>query len=320
MMTMKSYLRSVALLVFVWLSGVLAYGQNIYGFTSLDYDDQNDVVVAECQTIADYASAFYYTVYVSCSIVDNNHNQVAYGSATDSSNAGSVDVVVEADVAADGSYTATSRHNGDIYYYDWDSSCGYGRSCYSYYDIQNFSYWNDQLIDDLRAMDAELPGPEQVVNQQRLHAGNTHDNNAPPRPSILYAYAWQAGAEVNYYLLTSGRCISRQGWWVVEQQTDYDLTSDDNRWGSGTSGQHGPPDGFDDIIIFGGAWSSGQSFFISPAAGDSRHYPVTIEWIDGTQRNPNQQMIVHEADGTVLINGATAPSTKQTRPTFPCPL
>lgn len=311
---MRITIRIATILACCWLCGVVAHAQNIYGFTSLDYDDVNDVVIAECQTVADYSSASYYTVYVDCSIVDNDHVQVAYASASDSSDGGSVDVVIEADVTADASYTATSRHNGDIYYYDWDSSCGYARSCYSYYDVENLSYYNSQVIDDLRAMDAELSGPQQVVNQQRLHAGNTHDATTPPVPTVIKVKSWCPGghgALLEYWVLNGSGGISRQGWYVVEQQTDTSLTTS-TTFGPGTSYQKDDlrvGDKFDDDIgdlIFQSHISS-QTFFVTKAISGTTHYPLTILWFGPVNKSANAISI--SSANVVNINGDNTSSS-----------
>jgi hypothetical protein len=300
-------------------SALASLAQNIYGFTSLDYDEDANTVIADCETDIDYISMAYYTVDVGCSIVDNSHTQVAYGSATDYGHDGWVQVLVEANASPDVQYTATGRHNATVEYYDYDPGFG-GRCAYNCYDVFNFLSFTDQNIDAEDYVDFLGPGPFQYSNRQRLHAGNTHQTATPTAPTKIKVKTWcvgglngsgTTGATLEYWVLNSSGGISKQGWYVVEQQTDSALTSD-TTFGPGTSYRRDTSnigDKFEDDIgdFRNQPHTSTQTFFVTAATSGKPHHPLTIAWFGPVDRNSNDIPI--SSVNIVSINGETTPSS-----------
>ena len=107
--------RKSALCVLMFLLGIKCmYGQDIYGFTTIDFDNASDTVIAYCETDIDYSLQGEYEAMVHCSIInDNTGSEVTtrYNEDPGGYN-GYVDVELEVTGTPGTPYTASGVHSG----------------------------------------------------------------------------------------------------------------------------------------------------------------------------------------------------------------
>jgi hypothetical protein len=85
------------------------YGTGISGYTSIDYDEFTNTVMAYSETELDYELVGDYQAYVGLTVTKDASGIVASGSARDYYDDGFISI--EFDFAGEpGSYTATGRH------------------------------------------------------------------------------------------------------------------------------------------------------------------------------------------------------------------
>ncbi|HEX8070939.1 MAG TPA: hypothetical protein VF546_13370 [Pyrinomonadaceae bacterium] len=115
------------------------YRSGVSGYTSIDYDEFTNTVMAYSETDVDYYVAGDYQAYVSLTVTKDSSTVVASGSARDYYGDGYV--AIEFDFAGEGgsTYTATGRHRAYAQLWDYDDY--YYPYRYFYYDNWYFSYF-----------------------------------------------------------------------------------------------------------------------------------------------------------------------------------
>jgi hypothetical protein len=281
----------------VYMCAPHAHAQNIYGFASLDFDENSGGLFADCETDADYDATYYYDVGVTCEIWDDNETLIGTDEEESMSNESWIASYVSGSPVPDVGYTARATHWAHIFFF--------GVNMFD--DYYNLGYWEYQGIDSPNYYDFFLPGPPQTSPSQRRTAGRTNKYVKPERPGIVRGYYWCAsesltqGASVIYDLrYTVDGPVSNIGWYVIEHQTDTSLAT--SEFGPGTSWNI---DRFDDHIFDAFAvHDSVQTFTIASRIGGPQ-YPVGIEWFGGGERSSNT-IVINPGD-IVLINGQQTP-------------
>src|SRR5437588_687805 len=114
------------------------FGSGVSGYTSIDYDDSTNTVMAYSETDVDYDMGGDYQAYVGLTVTNDSGLIVASGSARDYDEVGSVAIELDFAGELDTTYTAVGRHRAYAYLWDYDDFYPYR---IFYYDDWYFTYF-----------------------------------------------------------------------------------------------------------------------------------------------------------------------------------
>lgn len=156
-----------------------ATAQSVDGYTSIEYDEFTNTVVAYSETTVDYDLMYDYQAYVTLSVVDSNLTPIGSRSARDSFDNGFISVTLEFSAAPDTIYTAKGTHRAYAQLYNYDYDYGYYpyRQYYYYYDYWWYGFYEGQGIYTPWYYRFFHNGFREVSRRSRLiPIGTTHDS------------------------------------------------------------------------------------------------------------------------------------------------
>ncbi len=218
------------LLLFTWS----AEAQHITGWAEAAYDTTNDQVLGICYTELDYDSMSHYRAFVSCTMVDANGNQMAYGEEEDFSSAGHVEVDLQAENTSydpGSEFRVIPKHWATQLDFDENPDCGEQRCDVVYFDPDNFGRFAGLSQTYGPWADFFGPGPFQSGFQRRLKLGDTPKTvkkpcakpvnwtqtalSGPSGGNFHFDYTWESSTGPNraYDLAASGCSIREEVWY-----------------------------------------------------------------------------------------------------------
>src|SRR5271170_7358062 len=104
---MKSFRLAIVVSAVIFCLCRVSSAQNAYGTATIDIDQDSGTVTATCETDLDGALDGNYNAWVTCSVTDQNGNQVANGSDADDGTNGYAEVVLTFAGTPGSTYTVT---------------------------------------------------------------------------------------------------------------------------------------------------------------------------------------------------------------------
>jgi Peptidase M15 len=131
--------RILLIVTTLLLGGIVLHAQQVYGWTSLEWDSGNQTLYGYGETDLDDYAALYYEASIYSHISDQNNKLLTSGTATDEGgNEGFIDISLTAPGTTGNTYTMSSIHHGMIIY---QSDCV--EPCTSYYE--DYYYYDSFL-------------------------------------------------------------------------------------------------------------------------------------------------------------------------------
>lgn len=124
------------------------YRPYVFGHTTIDYDEETNIVSAYAETDIDYFVDGDYEAQVNLIVKDDNGNIIASRSAFDNFDFGSISVEIEFPARPDTTYTATGSYHANATVYEDDTDLPRGSPNYGiwYDDPWGFSNFEGQNI------------------------------------------------------------------------------------------------------------------------------------------------------------------------------
>jgi hypothetical protein len=159
-----------------------ARAQTVSGYTSIDYDEDTNIVTAYSETDEDYDADTAYTAFVKLSVVDQDWNTMGFRSASDDGTYGFASVEIEFFGNPDKTYTATGMHRAYTTLWDYDYTFWPLYSVY-YYDPYYFTMYEGQNITAPWYYSFLGSGPMSTRPTQPIILGATADQASVQTPS-----------------------------------------------------------------------------------------------------------------------------------------
>lgn len=168
---------------FLCLLTVSATAQaNVSGYTSIDYDESTNTVIAYSETDTDYSLVGEYRAYVTMTVRKDSGSIVANGSANDTHGNGFASILLEFAGEPNTTYTAVGRHR--VYLELWDYYPTYPYEQF-FYDNWYFTNFEGQNINALRSYDFFSPSYFQFRRRNEIvPLGSTYDSVSTNRPIV----------------------------------------------------------------------------------------------------------------------------------------
>jgi hypothetical protein len=163
---------AVSLIGFIFIAGIRAKAQGVYGYTEIDYDDSTNIVTAYSETDTDYDIEADYKGRVVLDVYDQNSNLVYINIATDNNQTGYVSVTGQFTAVSDSTYTAVGRHELVLQYHYTDPDTGL-LIWDDDWDFEQFTDWG-VYTPDWYAFLSPAYGPY-TYSQQEMEVGDTYD-------------------------------------------------------------------------------------------------------------------------------------------------
>ena len=110
-MKISTLFRLVIVITFLCLLTATAAAQaTVSGYTSIDYDESTNTIIAYSETDMDYSLVGEYRAYVTMTVRKDSGIIVAYGSANDNRGNGFASILLEFAGEPNTTYTAVGRH------------------------------------------------------------------------------------------------------------------------------------------------------------------------------------------------------------------
>lgn len=174
-MKTSTLFRLVVVITFLCLLTVSAMAQAIVsGYTSIDYDESTNTVIAYSETDMDYSLVGEYRAYVNLTVTRSSGGTAAYGSANDTHGNGFASLFLEFAGVADTTYTAVGRHRVYLELWDYYPTFPYEQF---FYDNWYFSNFEGQTINEPLSYDFISPGNFYFRRRNEIvPLGSTYDS------------------------------------------------------------------------------------------------------------------------------------------------
>lgn len=176
---MKS--STLAACLFVLIGCVLfsqeAKAQNVWGYSSIHYDNTTHYVTATSTTDLDYEVQEYYKARVNCLVTDETGANVVSGYATDNLQSGTISITLQRFNTTAEEFQVTGTHFGIAVLYDYSSGPVRYRDYYDFTSLADFAY---NFLSDYGFLGR---GPERRTSNSLTEVGKTHsyDQTSPVR-------------------------------------------------------------------------------------------------------------------------------------------
>lgn len=160
------YAASLALLFFCALAAKPAAAQEVYGYSSVDYDYSTGFITASSTTELDYSVQQYYKARVSSKLLDEYGNVLITRGATDNYQWGYVTITYGIYDTSSDEYEVVGTHNAKAALYDYALG--------QYWDYFNFLYLQDFTFDWFPSYLFRAPGTPRTTPTDSITVGATH--------------------------------------------------------------------------------------------------------------------------------------------------
>jgi hypothetical protein len=140
--------------------------QNVWGYSSISYDDSTGYVTVSSTTELDYAVQEYYKARVISKLKDGNGTTLALAAATESFDDGYITVTYGTYNSSAEEFEVVATHLGVATLRD--------ASLNKYWDYFNYVWWQDFNVDSFLSYGFLGAGPPLLSNSSILQVGQTH--------------------------------------------------------------------------------------------------------------------------------------------------